>query len=336
MPQPEREPLSRTQVRSADPARNGDAPVESWQKQLSVIVPAFNEHEGIRATLSALRARLPDAEIMVIDDFSTDATAEEAACVEGVRIVRHAYNCGYGGALKTGMVLARRDYVAWFDADGEHRVDDLVRIVERLDRNRLAAVIGQRTGRSKTPLRAVGKWVIRQLARSLDFHGGADLNCGLRAFRRDVISRYLYVLPEGYSASLTSLMVMLERRYPVAFEQVQVGQRAGVSKVRISDGVSTMALVVRMAMLFAPLRIFFRGGLVLGAAGLVYSVALALLTGAGLPVAGAVAMLAGLLLVAIGLIADQISQLRLIQLASIATLPHRPIRSDTMSGGVDG
>lgn len=336
MPQSDREPLPDVQIRTADPARPSEAPVESWQKRLSVLVPAFDEQDGIRTTLSKLRARLPEAEIMVVDDFSSDATADEAAKVEGIRIVRHAYNCGYGGALKTGMVLAGRDYVAWFDADGEHRVEDLVRIVDRLDRDHLAAVIGQRRGRSKTPLRAVGKWVIRQLARSLDFHGGADLNCGLRAFRRDIISRYLYVLPEGYSASLTSLMVMLERRYPVAFEQVEVGPRTGVSKVRISDGVSTLALVVRMAMLFAPLRIFFRGGLLLGSAGLAYSVALALMTGAGLPVAGAVAVLAGLLLIAVGLIADQISQLRLIQLASIASLPHRPIRSDTMSGSADG
>jgi len=306
------------------------APREHWQRQLTVLVPALDEQDAIRATLASLRERLPEAEIMLVDDFSADSTVEHASQVPGVRIVRHAYNCGYGGALKTGMVLAARDYVAWFDADGEHRVEDLVRLVERLDRDRLAAVIGQRRGRSTTAMRTVGKWMIRLLARTLDFSGGADLNCGLRVFRREVISRYLYVLPEGYSASLTSLMVMLERRYPIAFELVDVAPRTGVSKVRLSDGVSTMVLVVRMAMLFAPLRIFFRGGALLGAAGLIYSVTLALMTGAGLPMAGALATLTGVLLIAVGLIADQISQLRLIQLASIASLPHRPVHSDTL------
>jgi glycosyltransferase involved in cell wall biosynthesis len=308
---------------------------EAWQKRLSVLVPAFNEEGGVGRTLTDLRTRLPEAEIIVIDDYSTDATAQEASRIAGVRVVRHAYNCGYGGALKTGMVLAKREYVAWFDADGEHLVEDLVRIVDRLDRDRLVAVIGQRRRGSKTRLRAVGKWLIRAVARSLDFRGGADLNCGLRVFRRDIINRYLYVLPEGYSASLTSLMVMLERRYPVAFEPVEVGPRTGVSKVRISDGVSTLALVVRMAMLFAPLRVFFRSGVLIGSAGLLYSIALSVSTGAGLPVAGALASLAGLMLIAVGLIADQISQLRLIQLASIASLPHRPVLSDTGAGDSD-
>ena len=170
--------------------------------------------------------------------------------------------------------------------------------------------------------------MIRMLARSLEFRGGPDMNCGLRAFRREVINRYLYVLPEGYSASLTSLMVMLERRYLVAFQTVRTTPRTGTSKVRLSDGVGTMALVIRMAMLFAPLRIFMRGGLVFAAVGVVYSLALALETGGGVPIGGALATITGLLLIAVGLIADQISQLRLIQLASIASLPKRPIRSD--------
>lgn len=305
---------------------------EAWQRRLTIVVPAFNEHSGVFQTLSALRERLPDAAVLLVNDHSTDGTVAEAQRVPGVRIVSHAYNCGYGGALKTGMVLADRDYVAWFDADGEHRVEDLVAIVDRLDRDDLAAVIGQRQTGSTTRVRAVGKWLIRMLARSLEFHGGTDLNCGLRAFRRDVIARYLYVLPEGFSASLTSLMIMLERRHPTAFVPVQTAPRAGSSKVRLADGFSTLVLVLQMAMLFAPLRIFLRGGLMLGGIGLIYSMALALATGAGIPVAGALATLAGLLMIVMGLIADQISQLRLIQLASIGTLPHRPVRSDIHTG----
>lgn len=335
MPQTNRDSVPDSDTARAGQANAADPPIERWQRRLSVVVPAYDEQEGIRKTLSILRSRLPEAEIIVVDDFSTDATAKEASTVAGVRLVRHAYNCGYGGALKTGMTLSNREYVAWFDADGEHLVEDLVRIVDRLDRDRLVAVIGQRRGRSKTRLRAAGKWMIRMVARTLDFNGGADLNCGLRVFRRDIINRYLYVLPDGYSASLTSLMVMLERRYPLGFEPVEIGARAGVSKVRLSDGVSTMALVIRMAMLFAPLRIFFRSGLLIGSAGLLYSIVLSMTSGAGIPVAGALATLAGLLLIAVGLIADQISQLRLIQLASIASLPHRPVLSDTIAGDDD-
>lgn len=308
-------------------SRIGDA----WEPDLTVIVPAYNEAEGIEPTLRDLRARLPRAKIIVVDDASSDGTAERACRVSGVRVVLHAYNCGYGGALKTGMVLADTKYVAWFDADGEHRVQDLIAIVDRLHREQLVAVIGQRHQHGGLTLRKLGKWVIRIFARSMKLEMGADLNCGLRAFRRDVVCRYLHVLPDGFSASLTSLVIMLENRYPTGFEAVRTAPRIGESKVRIRDGFSALALVVRIVMLFAPLRIFLRGGLAIAAAGVMYSAATALLLGHGVPVAGALTILAGLLLVAVGLIADQISQLRLIQLASLNALPFRPIKADWTS-----
>ena len=301
---------------------------EEWQALLTVIIPAYNEVEGLPITLRALRQRLPAATIIVVDDASSDGTAEVAAAVQGVRVVSHSYNCGYGGGLKTGMVLAQSEYVAWFDADGEHRIEDLVAMVATLHRDRLIAVIGQRTTGSSTKLRAVGKWLIRMLVKSLDVRAGSDLNCGLRVYRRDVICRYLYVLPDGYSASLTSLMIMLERRYPIAFYPVQTRPRIGVSKVKLMDGVSTMALVVRMVMLFAPLRIFMRGGGLLFSVSCLYSTLVALARGGGIPVGGSLGVMAGALCIAVGLIADQISQLRLIQLSSISSLPFRPVKFD--------
>src|SRR5690606_37173155 len=107
---------------------------EEWQSLLTDIVPAYNEEDAIGPTLRGLRERLPRAEIVVVDDHSTDRTHDEACTVPGVRIIRHAYNCGYGGALKTGMVVADREYVAWFDAYGEHLLEDLVAIVDKLHR----------------------------------------------------------------------------------------------------------------------------------------------------------------------------------------------------------
>jgi len=303
-------------------------PDDAWESELTVIVPAYNEVEGIEPTLRNLRARLPLARVIVVDDSSNDGTAERARRVSGIRVLQHSYNCGYGGALKTGMVMADTKYVAWFDADGEHRVEDLIDIVDRLHRDQLIAVIGQRRQHRSPAVRRLGKWVIRMFARSMKLNMGTDVNCGLRAFRRDVICRYLHVLPDGFSASLTSLVIMLENHYPTAFQPVQVAQRIGRSKVRIRDGFNTLALVIRIVMLFAPLRIFLRGGLAVTLAGFLYSGAMAVAFGQGVPVAGALTVLAGLLLVAVGLIADQISQLRLIQLASLNALPFRPIKAD--------
>ena len=153
------------------------------------------------------------------------------------------------------------------------------------------------------------------MARVLGLRVGHDLNCGLRVFRRVAILPYVSVLPDSYSASTTSTMIMAERRYPVEFFDVDTNVRIGHSKVRVRHGFATIAIILRTITLFAPLRIFFGIGMsVIGLGGL-YSVLIALLQGQGLPSAGVLAVLSGLLLCCVGLIADQISQLRLLQLS---------------------
>jgi len=286
-------------------------------RDLAVVIPAYDEEQGVRATLINLRSALPDAEVIVVDDGSSDGTAAAAMSVPGVRVVRHAYNAGYGASIKTGVALATRQYVAWFDADGEHRVDDLVAMVDRMRRERLAAILGHRRLRQSPALRIAGKLVILALARSLDVSQGSDLNCGLRVFRRDVISHYLPLLPDGFSASLTSTTIMIERNYPMAFHPITMGARVGTSKVRMRDGFGTLMLVLRIVMLFAPLRIFLRLGVNVAAAGLIYGLAISLIRGQGFPAAAVLGVVVGFLLCMLGLIADQISQLRMERLHSI-------------------
>ena len=304
---------------------------KNWQSHLTIVIPAYNEDQGISSTLINVKKSLPNANIIVVDDASTDNTAAEALKIPNIRVISHSYNYGYGGALKTGMVYADTEFVAWFDADGEHRIEDLIEMVDTIYKDGCVAVIGQRTTGSASRIRAVGKWAIRMLAKSLDVRAGSDLNCGLRVYKRDVICRYLSVMPDGYSASLTSLMIMLEQGYPISFHPVKTESRIGNSKVKLMDGFSTMALVLRIIMLFAPLRIFFRGGIIALLISLLYSLSIAYTSGGGIPVAGALGILAGGMLLVVGLIADQISQLRLLQLVSNQTLPFRSIKSDNFS-----
>jgi hypothetical protein len=210
--------------------------------------------------------------------------------------------------------------VAWFDADNEHRVSDLEQMVVTLDTKDIAAVIGRRLSPSVSVVRAVGKFAIRMLARSLGVDVGKDLNCGLRVFRRSVVRRYLPLLPDQFSASLTSTMVFIERGHKIAFHDIHVNPRVGTSKVRIRDGFSTMVLVMRFVMLFAPMRLLFVPGLVALLAGVGYGVARAIVTGRGLPVAAALIAITGLFMAMLGLIADQISQLRFAQLGMESAL----------------
>lgn len=291
---------------------NGDvSSTNPWQSQLSIVIPAYNEEEGIRPTLTELQARLPEAEIIVVDDGSHDHTATIVAEFPNIILVQHPFNRGYGAALKTGMTVANRELVAWFDADNEHRVDDLVAMADRLATEQVAAVIGQRRFSGISPLRTWGKFVIRLLARSLSSEGGKDINCGLRVYRREVIIKYTPLLPNSFSASITSLIILLERGYPLLFQPIETKQRIGTSKVRVADGFVAMMLVLRVLMLFAPMRIFLRFGLLLVAIGAVYGLTLAMIVGQGIPASAVGLALAGVLTALFGLMADQISQLRL-------------------------
>ena len=277
---------------------------------LSIIIPAYNEEDGILATLENLRQHFPEAEVIVVDDGSADATARRVAAFPGVRLVQHHYNRGYGGALKTGMRHASRDLIAWFDADNEHRADYLQQMVERLQAEKLAAVLGQRH-KSVSVVRGVGKYFIRMLARLLRVKSGSDLNCGLRVFKRDMILPYLKILPDTYSASLTSTIILVEQGFPFAFHPIETNHRIGDSKVALSDGFNTLLLVLRVITLFAPMRIFLQASLYLLGIGAAYSAYVALTKGAGIPVLGAFLMIGGLLVGILGLVADQISQIRL-------------------------
>ena len=279
-------------------------------QRLSIVVPAFNEHRGLVHVLADLSSELPGSEIIVVDDGSTDDTAGAAKAFPDVIVIRHPFNRGYGGALKTGMRHATREFVAWFDADHEHRAADLVIMLDRICLRDCVAVIAQRPLSGPSPMREWGKRVVRLLARTF-VNIKKDINCGLRVFRRDVIVGYLPLLPNGYSASITSTMVLLERGYPLAFHSIAAHPRIGYSKVKIGDGFIAMMLVMRIVMLFGPLRVFLGSGLILIVAGSVYGLTLAFRHRLGIPTGAVVVVLTGMLLMVFGLIADQVSQLRL-------------------------
>lgn len=288
--------------------------IENISSLVSVVIPAFNEEGGIAETLESLKKWLPDAEIIVVDDGSFDGTSE---IVRGaaVTVLRNEFNRGYGASLKRGMQRASRPYIAWFDADNEHRADDLRDMVVRLHSSNLAAIIGRRKTQGTNTLRIFGKWAIGFVARVLSVRLGPDINCGLRVFRKSAIMPYSHVLPDSFSASVTSTMILVERGYAFDFHTIDLNPRVGTSKVKVAHGFEAMVLVLRVVTLFAPLRIFVRGGLLSFVTGLIYGLAMAIKLGQGVPSAAVILMLAGVIFGMLGLIADQISQIRLNQLS---------------------
>jgi glycosyltransferase involved in cell wall biosynthesis len=282
---------------------------------VTVVVPAYNEAEAIGGLLEELvpAAREGDWEVIVVDDGSTDGTeavlvpwAEAHADV--LRVIRHRGNRGYGAALKSGIRAARAAFVATMDSDGQHTPTELGHLLaERHDKD---LVIGRRTRLLHSPMwRMPGKWVLGRMAAHLAGQKIPDLNSGLRVFRTAVVRRYLHLFPDGFSFSTTSTMLLLHRRYFVAHVPIEVRPRQGKSTVTLRTGFDTILLILRLAMLLSPLRIFLPLGALSVAAGMIWAIPYLVLR-QGLTVTALLLILNGVLIVLTGLLADQLAELR--------------------------
>ena len=228
-------------------------------KNISVVIPAFNEEAGIATVIAELRRVLGEhqisPEIIVVDDGSTDATARNARSA-GARLLQHRSNRGYGAALKSGIANAANDLIVITDADGTYPAEYIPRLVEQLERADM--VVGARTGRNvRIPLvRKPAKLVLNWLANYLTNSKIPDLNSGLRAFRRGVVAQYFPILPDQFSWTTTITLAMHCDHYAVDYVPIDYRKREGKSKIVPWDAGSFLVLILRTAMLFRPIRIF--------------------------------------------------------------------------------
>jgi len=282
--------------------------------QLSVIIPAYNEAVGLPATLTELCAepRLADAEIIVVDDGSDDETAVLAGEVERVHVMQHRVNRGYGSAILTGVRKSTGVYIIWYDADGQHRPEDLLRVYDELVSENLDYCIGVRDERSHhVQARQFGKSILRWVVNVAAGEPITDFNSGLRGFRREVLLRYLHLLPKGFSASTTTTLIMKERGYIGADVPIVVAERVGKSSVKqFRDGARTLMIILRLILLFKPLLFFGVIGGFFMLVGTVYGFAEAIALREGFPVFGALLIILGVQAFFFGLLSDQISQQR--------------------------
>ena len=287
---------------------------EDWS-HLSIVVPAYDE-PGIASTISALVSAVPGAEIIVVDDGSEEPVQDVLSACENVRVRRHERNLGYGAALKTGMRASTRPIICWYDGDGQHAPEDLKAVVETLDpmkESNVDVCIGVRQrGSDRSISRLPGKFFLEATARLLAGSRIPDLNSGLRAFRREVIERYLHLLPDGFSASSTSTLILLKRGYRLAHVPIKTVPRTGDSTVRmLRDGFSTFRLILNIILLFDAFKVFGTLSLTQLGLGLVYGVFMFFRSGrTGFSVFAALLILSGIFTFFVALIADQISAIR--------------------------
>ena len=282
------------------------------EKSFAIIIPAHNEESSIRMTLDKVLKHYADkAEIIVINDGSTDNTPAIVSEYPGIKCITHKRQYGYGAALKSGITSTDRDIVCFIDADGQHNSEDIQKLVDNVGEADM--VVGSRGGRAYLNLiRAPGKYVIRIISNYLVGQKIPDLNSGLRAIKRNVILRYIHLLPDGFSASSTMTMILLMKRYEVNFIPIKTQKRIGKSEVKqLQDGLGTIVLLIRIIMLFNPLKIFLPFSIFSFSFGILYGIyKLVTIDGHGLSVGSLLIMLLGLFSFIIGLLADQISTLR--------------------------
>lgn len=240
---------------------------------VSIVIPAVNEEEVIGAVLDEIRAVMAgsglDYEVIVVDDGSTDATARIAR-ERKVLVVQHAFNKGYGAALKTGIRRARYDVVVITDADGTYPAQAIPELARDCDEYDM--VVGARLGRQTyIPLvRRPAKWCLAQLANYLTGTHIPDLNSGLRAMKRDVVMSFFGLLPSGFSFTMTITLALLTNDFNVKYVPISYRQRVGRSKIRpFHDTMNFVSLIVRTVLFFDPLRVFLPVGGFLGLLSLV-------------------------------------------------------------------
>jgi glycosyltransferase involved in cell wall biosynthesis len=285
---------------------------ESAAIDVSVVIPAFNEEKAIGTTLEEVLAAVSVSsrryEIIVVNDGSHDGTGAVAAA-KGVRVVTHRRNRGYGASLKSGTLAASGDVVLFYDADNQFDPADIDRMVTELGDD--DAALGARTQSSHAPFsRRGGKKILGWLANYLARTRIPDLNCGLRAIRRDLLLDYLHLLPNGFSASTTTTLVLLKESHDVRFVPVTVKKRIGKSTVKpIKDGLDTALLIVRLTTLLDPFRVFgpvavlfFLAGVLRGAYYVKY--------GGGLSSASLFLLVSSVIIFFFGLLADQVASMR--------------------------
>lgn len=296
-------------VEANAPARKRVQPMDTVY-DLSIVVPAYNEVNAIEDSIAELarmiKANNIHAEIVVVDDGSTDGTYEKALKTEA-RVIRVDQNVGYGHSLKTGIRQSRSHFVAIIDADGTYPAD---KIPEMLDLCQTADMIVGNRGEAMegVPLiRRPAKWVLNKLANVLAQRRIPDLNSGLRVFRRESIERFLSLMPDGFSFSTTSTLCMICSKLRVTYVPIKYGKRVGHSKIRPTDFFRFMLLVVRIIVLFHPLRVFLPLGFALFGLGAVKGIYD--MFQMNLSESAIFALLAALMVWSLGLIADMISRL---------------------------
>ena len=275
---------------------------------ISVVLPAKNEAAGLALTLPALRSLFPDAEIIVSNDGSTDATVDTARA-HGARVVGAPYSMGNGAAIKRGARAARGEVIVFMDADGQHDPALVARLLDKLGEG-YDMVVGARDASGQANRsRGAANAFYNALASWMTGHRVEDLTSGFRVVRASRFREFLHLLPNGFSYPTTSTMAFFRSGYPVAYVGVPVAQRIGRSHIRpLRDGLRFLLIIFKIATLYSPLKLFLPVACSFGVLGSGYY-AYTFATAGRFTNMSALMLSAAVIVFLIGLVSEQITSL---------------------------
>jgi glycosyltransferase involved in cell wall biosynthesis len=275
---------------------------------LSIILPAKNEAPGLERLLPELRERFPAAEIVVVNDGSTDNTVEVCTSND-VTLVTHKYSRGNGAAVKAGARAASGEIFLFMDADGQHKPEDISRLLEAIEDGHDMA-IGARSSESQASFgRSIANAFYNRFASRLTGQKIVDLTSGFRAVRGSMFREFLYLLPNGFSYPTTSTMAFLRAGYTVTYIPIVANAREGKSHIHpLKDGLRFLVIIFKVATLYSPLKIFVPVSGLIFTTGIGYYL-YTYLTTSRFTNMSALLLISSVLIFLIGLISEQITTL---------------------------
>lgn len=226
-------------------------------EEVSVVIPAKNEESTLYSVVTGVRETIPGAEIIVVDDGSTDSSAEIAKNA-GAMVISHPYSMGNGAAIKSGTRHASGKILIFMDADGQHHACDIPKMLSYLD-DGYDLIVGARTKSSQANIgRSIANRFYNNLASFMTGHVIEDLTSGFRVVKANCFREFLAMLPNGFSYPTTSTMAFFRAGYSVKYVPIEVSKRTGKSHINVvRDGVKFLLIIFKIGTLYSPLKLFF-------------------------------------------------------------------------------
>ena len=279
--------------------------------KVSIVIPAKDEEQGLAALLPELTAAYPDAEIIVVNDGSTDNTVQ--VCREaGVLVVTHPYAKGNGAAIKSGARVATGDYLVFMDGDGQHSTADIQKLLDKVGEG-YDLVVGARSGLGAQA--SVARWsanaIYNRFASWMVNRKIDDLTSGFRCVNRKKFLSFLYLLPNGFSYPTTSTMAFFRAGYSVGFVPITVSKRLGKSHISgLRDGVRFVLIIFKVGTLYSPLKVYFPAAVVVTGLGILNYLIYALGGNFRFTNMTTLLGLSGMIIFLIGLLSEQLTNLQ--------------------------